>query len=70
MTKAQRLSNKTRQQVAEKLMDLGNITAGALLFGQAFSGFPFDFRIAIVGLLTLSSLYAFALYLMKGGVRT
>ena len=32
------LSPDQRTRVAEKLMDLGNIVAGALLFGQAVSG--------------------------------
>ena len=69
MTGKESITNAGRTHMAEKLMDLGNIAAGALLFGQAFSGFPFDFRVAFLGVITLGSLYTFALYLMKGGVR-
>lgn len=61
--------DKHRLELASNLMSLGNIAAGALLFGQAFSGFPFDYQIAVVGLLALTVLYATALYLMKGGER-
>ncbi len=56
-----------RGRVGEKLMELGNIAAGALLFGQAFSGFRFSYRLATVGLLTLLVMYAVALNLMRGG---
>ncbi len=61
--------DKRRLELASSLMSLGNIAAGALLFGQAFSGFPFDVQLAAIGLLTLALLYATSLYLMKGGER-
>jgi hypothetical protein len=60
-------SNLRKQMTAEKLMELGNIAAGALLFGQAFSGFPFNFGLAILGLVVLAWLYTSAWTLMKGG---
>lgn len=62
-------NGKRRSDLASNLMSLGNIAAGALLFGQAFSGFPFDYQIAVIGLLALTTLYATALYLTKGGER-
>lgn len=61
--------DKRRLELASNLMSLGNIAAGALLFGQAFSGFPFDFQLAVIGLLALALLYVTSLYLMKGGER-
>jgi hypothetical protein len=59
--------NLRKRMTAEKLMELGNIAVGALLFGQAFSGFPFNFSLAILGLVVLAWLYASAWALLKGG---
>lgn len=62
------LSADYRGRIAEKIMELGNIAAGALLFGQAISG-KFDLKLAIIGLITLGCLYGVAGYFMKGGGR-
>ena len=58
---AKPLSNAQRALISEKLMELGNIAIGALFFGQAFSGFPFDARVALLGVVMVISLYIFAL---------
>lgn len=50
-------------------MELGNIGAGALLFGQAISGFPFNFTSAVLGGLLLGLAHSWALVIMKGGDR-
>jgi hypothetical protein len=69
--KAQNVPNKVKLKrnydTGKSLMSLGNIAAGSLLFGQAFSGFAFDFRIAVLGLVVLAWLYAMAWVLMRGG---
>lgn len=59
------LTQDQREKVAEKLMELGNVAAGALLFGQALSGSPFNFTLAFLGLLLLFWFYAMAFILMK-----
>jgi hypothetical protein len=66
---AKRLTGGQRGRVAEKLMELGNIAAGALLFGQAISGFPFNFTLAVLDNLLLGLAYGWALVIMKGGDR-
>jgi hypothetical protein len=60
-------SSERRLEVGKHLMMLGNLAAGAMLFGQAFSGFPFNIQIAALGILTWAVFYAFAIYIMKGG---
>jgi len=59
--------DKHRVEAGKHLMQLGNLAAGALLFGQAFSGFPFNLRVAILGVVVLVSTYVWATHLMKGG---
>ena len=56
-----------RLEVGKHLMMLGNLAAGALLFGQAVSGFPFNVRVAILGVVVLVWAYIGAWWLMKGG---
>jgi hypothetical protein len=43
--------------VGEKLIDLGNITAGALIFGQAISAEQLSGVWLMVGLLVMAVLY-------------
>jgi len=50
-------------------MLLGNIAAGALIFGQAASEFPFRFGLALLGLLLVFGLYGIAFIIMRGGER-
>jgi len=46
-----------RRVVGEKLIDLGNITAGALIFGQALSAEQLSGVWLLVGLLVMAVLY-------------
>ncbi len=46
-----------RRVVGEKLIDLGNITAGALIFGQALSAEQLSGLWLIVGVLVMACLY-------------
>ncbi len=56
-----------RVEAGKHLMNLANIAGGALIFGQAFSGFPFSARIALLGVSVMVGLYLVAVSLMKGG---
>ena len=56
-----------RIEIGKHLMTLGNLAGSALVFGQAFSGFSFDLRIALAGLLALDLLYVLAVFVMRGG---
>lgn len=47
-------------KLADKLMDLANFTAGALIIGQLISGRPFDWTIAGLGLGVWIALYIIA----------
>jgi hypothetical protein len=71
MAKAKKLDNKARLKrnydTGKSLLNLGNIAVASLLFGQAFSGFPFNFELAILGLLLLAWFYVTGRILMKGG---
>ncbi|MCP4410479.1 MAG: hypothetical protein GY807_22595 [Gammaproteobacteria bacterium] len=58
---------KRNYDTGKALMSLGNIAAATLLFGQAFSGFSFDFTVAFLGLLLLIWLYFTGRILMRGG---
>ena len=64
---ATRLSER-RKEIGSGLVSFGNLSAAALIFGQAFGGFSFDVRTAFLGLYFLVSLYFFAFVLLKGGV--
>lgn len=44
------MNPKQREVFAEKLMDVGNIAAGALIFGQFFSEQGFRWGLTILGL--------------------
>jgi hypothetical protein len=59
--------SQARLEVGKHLMMLGNLAAGALLFGQAFSGFPFNLRVAILGAIVVVLAYVGAWFFMKGG---
>ena len=58
---------QARLEVGKNLMMLGNLAAGGLLFGQAFSGFPFNLRVALLGVLVLVLAYVAAWSFMRGG---
>lgn len=46
--------------LADKLMDLANFTAGALIIGQLISGRPFNWTIVGLGLGVWVALYSIA----------
>jgi hypothetical protein len=62
-----RYSDDQRARIGEKLLDLGNIAAGALLFGQFISSRPFDIQLAISGVIVVIGLYLIGLRVMRGG---
>jgi len=47
-------------KLADKLMDLANFTAGALVIGQLISGHPFNWTIAGLGFGVWGALYIVA----------
>lgn len=61
--------SQARLEVGKHLMMLANLAAGALLFGQAFSAFPFNLRVAILGVVVVILAYVGAWFFMKGGGR-
>lgn len=54
---------KLGSKLADKLMDLANFTAGALIIGQLISGRPFNWAIAGLGLGVWVALYSVAIVL-------
>ncbi len=54
-----------RRIFAEKVTDLGNIAAGALVFGQFLSEKGFNWGITSIGIILLVFSYVFA-YIMTG----
>jgi len=54
---------KLGSKLADKLMDLANFTAGALVIGQLISGRPFNWAIAGLGLGVWIALYSVAIML-------
>lgn len=56
-----------RGRIGEKFLDLGNIAAGALMFGQFISDKPFSLGIAVLGFLVVIVLYLVGLWVMRGG---
>lgn len=62
-----RYSEDQRARIGEKLLDLGKIAAGALLFGQFISSRPFDLQLAITGVVVVVGLYLVGLRVMRGG---
>ena len=64
---AKRYTMDQRGRIGEKLLDLGNIAAGALLFSQFISDKPFDFQMASVGIIILTVLYLVGLKIIRGG---
>jgi hypothetical protein len=51
------MNPKQREVFAEKLMDVGNIAAGALIFGQFFSEQGFRWELTLLGLAVMAGLY-------------
>ena len=59
------MNPKQREVFAEKLMDVGNIAAGALIFGQFFSEQGFRWSLTLLGLAIMGGLYVYAYFLLK-----
>lgn len=55
-----------RAQFSEKLMDMGNITAGALVFGQFLSDRKFSLSLFLVGIGLMVSCYAISFLVLTG----
>jgi hypothetical protein len=51
------MSNEQRQMFAEKLADLANLIAGALVFGQFVSGQAFSLLTFLLGIILASIVY-------------
>jgi hypothetical protein len=47
-----RLKRVQRSLLADKLADVANVAAGALIFGQTLSGAVFSMRLALLGVCT------------------
>ncbi len=58
---------KINLEIGKHLMLLGNLAAGALVFGQTVSGLQFKPEVAIAGIAACIILYIVAAYIMKGG---
>ena len=54
-----------RKIFAEKLLELANIAAGALIFGQFISGKELSLLLVLVGLVTLIFSYVTAYRILK-----
>lgn len=63
------LNRDQKKTLAEKLMDLGNFSAVALLLQQALSDEPFSLSLAALGLFLLVVAYFFAVLLMRKGTK-
>jgi len=57
---------KQRAVLADKLPDLANLAAGAMIFGQALSGNGFSFSTAVVGFGIWLVLVILAIVFAKG----
>ncbi len=67
-----RLSRRQRELAGDKLADLANLAAGALIFGQALTGSvpgPMAFVVAAAGVLVWALLIWAALRVSKEGRR-
>ncbi len=60
------LNPKHRQLFAEKILDIGHLAVGALIFGQFISVEPFNWRLTIAALSILFACYSFSYFLLKG----
>jgi hypothetical protein len=61
-----RLTGRQRDLAADKLADVGNLAAGALIFGQSLGGAGFSTTLAFVGLLVWILCLGFAVRLRRG----
>ena len=59
------LNKSQRTLLAETLADIGNVAAGALIFGQFLSDYAFSLRLASFGVVTWLMLTTFAVTIAK-----
>ena len=64
-----KLTGSQRTRVAEKIMDFGNLVFIGLVIAQAVPGPISKPLYTLVGMVTITTAYLFALRIMKGGVR-
>ena len=57
------LKRRQREVIVDKLPDLANLIAGALLFGQFISGDPFSLGVALLRALLWAALSVFTIWL-------
>ncbi|MDP1722086.1 MAG: hypothetical protein Q8L37_02655 [Candidatus Gottesmanbacteria bacterium] len=62
---AMKAHQQYRLQFSEKLMDLGNLTAGALIFGQFLSGKEFSLSLFLVGIGLMVSCYTISFLIIN-----
>ena len=60
------LNRRQRAVLSDKLPDVANVAAGALVFGQFLGGRPFSLRLAVVGF-ALWILFVVCSVLLAGG---
>ena len=60
------LSTRQRSVLVEKLPDIANVAAGALVFGQFLGDRGYSLVLALYGVATWSALTGFTLLLAKG----
>lgn len=60
------MNPQQRNRLSEKVADLGNLAAAAMIFGQFISGKPLDFRAVLVGLGLIIGCYFVSYLLLKG----
>lgn len=61
-----RLKRRQREVILDKLPDLANLVAGALLFGQFLSGQPFSLSVAFAGMALWALFSGWTLWLAGG----
>jgi hypothetical protein len=61
-----KLTRWQRRMIAEKLVDVANVAAGAMIFGQFLAGRGFSLRVAIYGLTVWTGFFACAIALTQG----
>ncbi|MDW8111033.1 MAG: hypothetical protein RMJ96_05460 [Candidatus Bipolaricaulota bacterium] len=61
------MNPKQREVFAEKSIDLGHVTFGALVVGQFLTERPFSWVLFVLGVVVLAASYAVSYLLLKGG---
>lgn len=60
------MNEKQRELFAKGLVDLANVVAGALVFGQFVSGLPINFSIVVVGIISALVFYCGGYWFSRG----